>query len=194
MAKISHARWLILLLLSGLLMACNSIDTEVTAQPGFNAAAYRHYAWKSAALLDSRDTTLLEVDRTVRATVDGELQRQGYVLVANDVADALVDYRLSSRMDTSQQSSTGSPRDDMARATDLDRNSANNTALYNHPVQPYLERIELILSLQARQSGVFVWQGSASKNVDDVNPGQRFSNADIQRAVTLLLDELKAAK
>jgi hypothetical protein len=182
-----------LLLLSGLLIACSGIDTHVTAQPGFSAAAYRHYAWKSAPLVDSRDTTLLEVDRTVRATVDSELQRQGYVLVAADAAEALVDYRLSSRMDTSQQSTTGSPRDDMARATDLDRNSANNTALYNHPILPYLEYVELLLSIQARQSGVFVWQGSASKKVDNVNQGERFSNADIQRAVTKMLDELKAA-
>lgn len=192
MINFSFARFVTLILLIGLQVACSGIDIHVAAEPGFNAAAYRHYAWKTAPLIESRDTELLQIDRTVRAAVDGELQRRGFILVANDAADALLDYRLSSHMDFSQAGGSGSPRDDLARASDPERNSANNTALYNHPILPYIERIELLLSVQARSSGIFLWQGSAVKNVDDVN--QRFSSADIQRAVTLLLNQLKITK
>lgn len=192
MANFSCVRLLTLMLLIGLQIACSGIETHVVAQPGFNAVEYRHYAWKTTPLVESRDSELLEIDRAVRAAVDSELQRQGYTRVANDVADALLDYRLSSHMDVSQAGDSGSPRDDLARASDINRNSANNTALYNHPILPYIERVELLLSIQARSSGVFLWQGSAAKNVDDAN--QRFSSADIKRAVTLLLAQLKTNK
>lgn len=194
MANFSFLRLLTLMLLICLQVACSGIDIHVAAEPSFSPAEYRHYAWKTSPLVESRDTELLQIDRTVRAAVDSELQRRGYILVANDIADSLLDYRLASHMDVSQAGGSGSPRDDLARASDLNRNSANNTALYNHPILPYIERIELLLSIQARRTGNFLWQGSAAKNVDDANQGQHFSTADIQRAVTLLLGQLKTTK
>ncbi|HSB95313.1 MAG TPA: DUF4136 domain-containing protein [Spongiibacteraceae bacterium] len=181
------------ILLVGLQAACSGIDTHIDAQADFNPADYRHYAWASRPLTDSQNVALLQIDRVVRATVDSELQRQGYTRVENKSdADALFDYRLASHMDVSQPGNSNSPRDDAARAMDLNRNSATDVAIYNHPTLPYIERVELLLSLQAQRSGEMVWQGSAIKTVDDVNPGERFSTADIQRAVTLLLGQLKA--
>lgn len=177
------------LLVAGLLVACSGIDTQVEASSGFRSSDYRHYAWATPPLNDSLDTQLLKVDRTVRAAVDDELHKQGFSLVANNVADALLDYRLASQMSVSQPGSN-SPRDDAARSMDLNRNSATNVAIYNHPTLPYLERVELLLSIQARRSGNIVWQGSASKVVDNADSGESFSRADIQRAVALLLAKL----
>jgi Domain of unknown function (DUF4136) len=181
---------LILTLSIALLAACSGIDTQIDAQPGFALADYRQYAWATPPLRDSRDAELLQIDRSVRAAVDDELQRLGCTQVERSTAAALVDYRLGSRMDISYPGSN-SPRDDAARMWDLDRNSATNTAVYNHPTLPYIERVELRLSIQAQRSGVIVWQGSALKDVDDANPGQRFSAADIRRAVQLLMGQLK---
>jgi hypothetical protein len=191
----SQAQRLIVMLLIGLQAACSGIDTHIDAQPGFNPAEYRHYAWATPPLVDSQNAALLQIDRVVRATVDSELQRQGYTRVESKAgAEALFDYRLASQMDVSQPGNSNSPRDDAQRAMDLNRNSATDVAIYNHPTLPYIERVELLLSLQAQRSGEIVWQGTATKNVDNVNPGERFSNADIQRAVTLLLSQLKTPK
>jgi len=190
-----QAQRLVFILLIGLQVACSGIDTHIDAQPDFKPADYRSYAWATPPLADSQNVALLQIDRVVRAAVDSELQRQGYLRVDNKSdAEALFDYRLASHMDVSQPGNSNSPRDDAARAMDLNRNSATDVAIYNHPTLPYIERVELLLSLQARRSGEIVWQGSAIKTVDDVNPGERFSTADVQRAVTLLLNQLKAPK
>jgi hypothetical protein len=92
-------------------------------------------------------------------------------------------------MDVSH-SGSNSPRDDAARATDLNRSSATDVAVYNHPTLPYLQRLELQLSIQSR-SGDVVWQGSASKAVDNANTGEQFSSADVQHAVGKLMEQLK---
>lgn len=186
------ARWLGGILLAGLLAACGGIDTRIEAAPDFRAADYREYAWATPPLTGSADAQLLQIDRTVRAAVDDELRRHGFALVPKNEAAALVDYRLASQMDVSQPGGSTSPLDDAARATDLNRNSATNVAVYNHPTLPYLERVELLLSVQAQRSGAIVWQGSASKAVDDINPGERFSSDDIRRAVAQLLAKLNA--
>lgn len=190
MTYAAAARRFVGVLSIGLLAACSGIDTHIDATPGFRAADYRNYAWSTPPLVDSRDAQLLKVDRTVRAAVDDELRRQGFVQVDKNSATALVDYRLASQMDVSHAGSN-SPLDDAARATDLNRNSATDVAIYNHPTLPYLERVELLLSVQAR-SGAVVWQGTASKAVENANPGERFSTDDIQRAVGMLLAKLNA--
>jgi hypothetical protein len=182
-------RWLGWLLLAGLLTACSGIDTHVEGSPGFRQGDYRNYAWASPPLTDSRDPQLLKIDRTVRAAVDDELSKRGFVVVAKNAAAGLVDYRLASKMDVSV-SGSNSPRDDAARAWDLNRSSATDVAVYNHPTLPYLQHVELLLSIQER-SGNVVWQGSASKAVDNANPGEQFSAADIQRAVGMLMQQLK---
>jgi hypothetical protein len=191
MRHLAKARWLAGMLLAGVLAACSGIDTHIDSSPGFRQGDYRNYAWSSPPLVDSRDSQLLEVDRTVRASVDAELQKRGFVEVAKNAAAGLVDYRLASKMDVSQGSGSNSPRDDAARALDLNRSSATNVAVYNHPTLPYLQRVELLLSIQAQRSGDVVWQGTASKAVDNVNAGEQFSKADIQQAVGLLLQQLK---
>lgn len=191
MGHSAMVRWFAGVLVAGLVAGCSGIDTQIDARPGFSPADYRSYAWATAPLVDSQNAQLLEIDRVVRATVDEQLQKQGFSRVATQAADALVDYRLASQMDVSQPGSN-SPRDDAARAMDLNRNSATDVAIYNHPTLPYIEHVQLLLSLQARNSGTVVWQGTASKAVDNANPGERFSAADIQRAVTLLLGQLKA--
>lgn len=183
-------RWLGWVLVTGLLAACSGIDTHVDTSPGFRQGDYRNYAWGTPPLTDSRDPQLLKIDRTVRAAVDDELHKRGFVEVAKSAAAGLVDYRLASKMDVSQSGGSGSPRDDAARAFDLNRNSATDVAVYNHPILPYLQRVELLLSIQER-SGNVVWQGTASKAVDNANPGEQFSSADIQRAVAMLLQQLK---
>jgi hypothetical protein len=193
MYRFTKLRWALLALAAVWLAACSGIDTQVKPRAGFDPAQYRNYAWATPPLLDSRDAQLLKIDKAVRAAVDSELQRQGFARVDNASADALVDYRLASQMDISRAGSN-SPRDDAARAMDLNRNSATDTAVYNHPTLPYIERVELLLSIQARRDGVIVWEGTATKNVDDVNPGQRYSEADIQRAVALLLQQLKPSR
>jgi hypothetical protein len=190
---ISTVQRLLAILAIGLLTACSGIDTHIDAQPDFNPASYRNYAWGTPPLVDSQNAQLLQIDRVVRAAVDSGLQQRGFARVDNSSADALLDYRLATHMDVSQPGGN-SPRDDAARAMDLNRSSATDVAVYNHPTQPYIERVELLLSLQAKQSGVIVWQGNAIKNVDNANPGERFSDADIQRAVSLLLDQLKAPR
>lgn len=187
--NMAKARWLGLALLAGLLAACSGIDTQVDASPGFRQSEYRNYAWATSPLVESRDAQLLQVDRAVRAAVDDELRKRGFVEVKKDAAAGLVDYRLASQMDVSQGGSN-SPRDDAARATDLNRNSATDVAVYNHPTLPYLQRLELQLSIQSR-SGDVVWQGSASKAVDNANTGEQFSTADVRRAVTKLLEQLQ---
>jgi hypothetical protein len=187
----AKGRWFGLLLAASWLAACSGIDTRVEAQPGFRPADYHRYAWATPPLARSLDANLLEVDRTVRAAVDDELRRQGFVPVPKAEAEVWLDYRLASQMDVGHAGSN-SPRDDLARATDLNRNSATNVALYNHPNLPYLERVELLLSMQAARSGAIVWQGSASKAVDNANPGERFSSADIRRAVAKVLAQLNA--
>jgi uncharacterized protein DUF4136 len=193
MNYLSIAQRLLAFLAVILVAACSGIDTHIDAQPDFNPAAYRNYAWATPPLVDSQNAQLLQIDRVVRAAVDSGLQQRGFARVDKGAADALLDYRLATHMDVSQPGSN-SPRDDAERAMDLNRNSATDVAVYNHPTLPYIERVELLLSLQAKRSGTVVWQGSATKNVDNVNPGERFSDADIQRAVNLLLDQLKAPR
>lgn len=188
MRYLAMLRWVMAIALPTLLAACSGIDTRIDAKSDFRPADYRNYAWATLPLTDSRNAQLLEIDRVVRATVDEQLQKQGFSRVQKDSADALLDYRLASQMDISVPGSN-SPRDDAARAMDLNRNSATDVAVYNHPTLPYIEHVELLLSVQARQSGTIVWQGTASKAVDNAN--ERFSNADIERAVTKLLGQLK---
>lgn len=185
------ARWFGGMLLAWMLAGCSGIDTQIEAAPGFRAGDYRNYAWATPPLAASADPQLLQIDRAVRAAVDDELRRRGFALVPQGEAAALLDYRLASQMDVSQPGGSASPLDDAARATDLNRNSATDVAIYNHPALPYLERVELQLSMQAR-SGAIVWQGRASKAVDDINPGERFSREDIRRAVAELLAKLDA--
>jgi hypothetical protein len=190
MNHLAKARWAGLALLFGLLAACSGIETQVDPSPGFRAGDYRNYAWATPPLVDSRDAQLLQIDRVVRAAVDDELGKRGFVQVKKDAAAGLVDYRLASQMDVSHAGSN-SPRDDAARALDLNRNSATDVAVYNHPTLPYLQRLELMLSIQAQNSGDVVWQGKATKNVDNANPGEQFATADIQRAVGMLMQQLK---
>jgi hypothetical protein len=183
-------RWLVLTLSTALVAACSGIDTHVEAKPGFREGDYRNYAWATAPLVDSRDPQLLKIDRVVRAAVDDELRKRGFVAVAREAAAGLVDYRLASQIDVSQAGSS-SPRDDAARAVDLNRNVATDVAVHNHPILPYLQKVELVLSIQALRSGDVVWQGSASKAVDNANPGEQFATADIERAVGMLLEQMK---
>ncbi len=188
-SSLSISKFILLAASVILLAACSGIETQSVAQPGFSLADYRQYAWATPPLRDSRDAELLLIDRSVRAAVDAQLQRLGCQQVERNAAAALVDYRLASKMNISYPGSN-SPRDDAAQLWNLDR-SATNTAVYNHPTLPYIERVELLLSIQAQRSGVIVWQGNALKNVDDAN--QPFSVADIQRAAKLLMSNLKAA-
>lgn len=191
MQKQAVVRWSIGVLFACLLTACGGIDTRTEAGPGFRQAEYRNYAWATPPLTDSRDQQLLELDRTVRAAVDAGLRERGFVLVAKSSAAALVDYRLGSQMDVSQGSGTGSPRDDAARAVDLNRSSATDVAIHNHPTLPYLQRLELLLSIQAQGSGDVVWQGTASRTVDNANTDEQFSSTEARNAVAELLQKLK---
>lgn len=186
-------RWPIGVVVAGLLAACGGIDTRIDASPGFRQAEYRNYAWATPPLTESRDPQLLEIDRTVRAEVDAGLRQRGFSLVAKNAATALVDYRLASQMDVSQGSGTGSARDDAALAVDLNRSSATDVAIHNHPTLPYLQRLELLLSIQAQGSGDVVWQGTATKTVDNANTDEQFSSAEVRSAVAELLEKLKDA-
>ncbi|HEY3700300.1 MAG TPA: DUF4136 domain-containing protein [Spongiibacteraceae bacterium] len=187
---------MLLSLLAMALWACSSIDTDVQPAPGFRAADYRTYSWASPPLRIRKDQNanagsdqnLQRVDEQVRTAVDAELQRRGFQRVDNNAA-ALIDYRIGSQMTVSQPG-INSPRDEADKMWDLNRASATDTAIYNHPTLPYVESAELWLTLKSVQSGTVVWQGKSSTVIDSANPGKQVDNADIKKAVAKLIAKM----
>lgn len=171
------------------LCACSSIETKVDAKPGFASRDYRLYAWATPPLPAGGDPNLRKIDGAVREAVDADLQRRGFQQVERSAAVALVDYRLATQMDTSQPG-INSPRDEAAKMWDLNSASPTDTAVYNHPTLPYVERSQLLLSIKSVARDEIVWQGSASKIIDNANPGQRVSTDDVRKAVAKLFEQL----
>ena len=173
-----------------LLCGCSSITTEIQPVSGFRIEDYPTYTWGSAPLRKSSDANLLQLDADVRAAVDRELQRRGFQRVDNG-ASALIDYRIGSQMSVSQPG-INSPRDEADKMWDLNRSSATDVAIYNHPTLPYVESSELWLTLKSTQTNTVVWQGKASKIIENANPGQRVEKKDIDKAVAKLIAQLTA--
>lgn len=187
---------ILLSLLALVLSACSSVDTDVQPAPGFRAEDYRSYSWASPPLRARKDQNAnagsdqnwQRVDEQVRAAVDAQLQRHGFQRVDSNAA-ALIDYRIGSQMRESQPG-INSPRDEADKMWDLNRNSATDVAIYNHPTLPYVESAELWLTLKSVQSGAVVWQGKSSTVIDNANPGEQVDKADIDKAVAKLIAKM----
>ena len=176
-------------LLTVALAGCLSTRTQTWHADEFEQrqSEWRHYRWSSAPLAAGQaGARMLAVDQAVRAEVDAKLAARGYHRDPSQ-AQFAVDYRIGG---DSQVGLTGplSPTDEAERIfAGPNAEYEVSSKFYTHRTLGYQEFGHLRLSVYDIASKRIVWQGSASKLVDDPGASPQRLAAEISNSTGKLL-------
>ncbi len=171
---------LLILLPLVLLSACTGMKVEVAEKSLFDASQHQFYAWENTPMVNNsgREEVIFKVDAILRVQVNEQLQRRGYQMAGREQADFLVAYQYLVSLEA-DQGGIISPTDEAAAARDLG-DDVNNTRIYNHPVNPYIQRAKLALEL-TDPAGKKLWRAVGQQLVEDESPSDNALRQSLTR-------------
>lgn len=189
--------WLTLLVVV-LVAACASTKVQTWQSKGFEQVQgnWVFYTWGAPALTDEETYSegIRVIDKATRRHVNAQLAALGYVEDFNR-AQFEVDYRVGSESVVGGVGGPMSPRDVHERAlAGPNAEYEVSSAFYTHRTLGYHEFSKLKITLYDRDSRLIVWEGLASKLVDNPQAGEEQVRAMVGRAVDKVLRQLPASQ
>ena len=153
-----------------LLLACSGIETIPDDTARFEAAGFNRYAWRSEPLsTGGRPGDLLyQADPTIRASVEERLAELGYVRVANDDAQFLIEYIAAGSINDGRLATSASNVTPYPVAT-INRQVDGATVDNAYALGGVKEMGNLLLVFVEKSTYDVLWRVRISKVIDDAN-------------------------
>jgi len=162
--------------------ACSSIKTSLDFDPAVDFGQYKTYAWV-AKQEDSAGYHLDGLmDQRVRDAVNAELQARGFILVATEQADLLVNYltKVDKKINVDTFNTSFGYNPYWGRPWGFGSNVQTQTVVREYEVGT------LIVDLVDHKSDRLVWRGSLADTIKDKNTPQE-REALIREAVAKIM-------